>query len=676
MVPFCVYKDIEGEERRVVMKKTYPILAAVAVIVLALLFVVNSHSNHDLALAGTTHHATVNNKKTTKPNSASDDQSAATVTGDNASNQSDSASVAYQPADYNVQSASNGQFQIATGRGSNNPVVNVPGKGGDTQNGQSGQTSGDQTGTSNPSDPGTPAGPTNAAPTVSITSPASGATVSGVVTITATASDDKGIAEADLAFDGQPGGSTTAAAPYSFDWDTTKMANGSHAVQLTVIDTDGTKASSSVTVTVDNVATPPVTPPIQGANLVSNPGVEDSADGVTPTGWTADQWGTAVGTLTYEADAHSGSHSVKATITSYPAGTDTNTGGALNWTFAPVSVTPGKTYKFSNWYKSDVNTEFDVMVNFADGTTQYYYLAAAPASSTWTLGDGVFEVPANAVSATVFQPLTSVGYVQSDDFNFYQYTPTPFAEGLVSLTFDDGWRSIYTNGLPLLQKYNMVSTDYMLTSTLDYPDYMTKAMMQDMLNAGNEIGGHTVDHCDLTGQQTDDKKVCPTPISDTKVNQEIDQNKTDLQNMFSTPVTDFATPYGAYNDQVIADIKAAGYQSHRSTDVGYNSIDNFDPYNIKVQNITSATTPADVQAWVNEAIANKEWLVIVYHEVSDAPEDTTYYVTPDNLDAELAGIQASGIKVVTVAQALNELEPQVAAANAAATTTQDTTTTP
>jgi peptidoglycan/xylan/chitin deacetylase (PgdA/CDA1 family) len=142
----------------------------------------------------------------------------------------------------------------------------------------------------------------------------------------------------------------------------------------------------------------------------------------------------------------------------------------------------------------------------------------------------------------------------------------------------------------------------------------------------------------------------------------LSDNKTELNAITGAVVTDFATPYGAYNADVVAAIKAAGYESHRSTDVGYNTLDSFNPYNIKVQNMTNTTTAEQVKAWVDEAIANKMWLVIVYHEVTSGTPaaDATYAVTSTDLDAQLAYIKQTGVAVVTVSQALDEIAPQAA----------------
>ena len=96
-------------------------------------------------------------------------------------------------------------------------------------------------------------------PSVSITAPAANATVSNTVTVSATASDDVGVAGVQFKLDGNNLGSAITAAPYSVAWDTTTVGNGSHVLTAVAQDTSNNVATSaSVTVTVSN--TPPPVP--------------------------------------------------------------------------------------------------------------------------------------------------------------------------------------------------------------------------------------------------------------------------------------------------------------------------------------------------------------------------------------------------------------------------------
>jgi uncharacterized repeat protein (TIGR01451 family) len=92
-------------------------------------------------------------------------------------------------------------------------------------------------------------------PSVSVTSPAAGATVSGVVTVTATASDDVGVAGVQFLLDGAVLGPEDLAAPYSTSWNTSLSTNGAHTLTARARDAFGnTTTSAPVGVTVSNTA--------------------------------------------------------------------------------------------------------------------------------------------------------------------------------------------------------------------------------------------------------------------------------------------------------------------------------------------------------------------------------------------------------------------------------------
>jgi hypothetical protein len=105
-------------------------------------------------------------------------------------------------------------------------------------------------------------GPVDNPPTVSITNPADGSTVSGSVNITADATDDNGVTQVELFVDGASVGVDTDA-PYAVSWDSTSVLDGDHTITATATDTIAQTATDSVGVTVDNTDDPPT------ANIVS-----------------------------------------------------------------------------------------------------------------------------------------------------------------------------------------------------------------------------------------------------------------------------------------------------------------------------------------------------------------------------------------------------------------------
>src|SRR5207237_252613 len=95
-------------------------------------------------------------------------------------------------------------------------------------------------------------------PTVSITAPANGATVSATVTVSASASDNVGVAGVQFQLDGANLGAVVTSAPYQISWNTITVANGSHSLTAKARDAAGNSiTSAAVTVTVSNSALPP-----------------------------------------------------------------------------------------------------------------------------------------------------------------------------------------------------------------------------------------------------------------------------------------------------------------------------------------------------------------------------------------------------------------------------------
>lgn len=98
-------------------------------------------------------------------------------------------------------------------------------------------------------------------PVVQIINPANGATVSGIVTIEATARGANGIASVEFFVDDTSIGSDANSADgWSIAWDTTGSVDGAHQVIVVAMDTIGQTASQSINVVVDNVAEVPPGP--------------------------------------------------------------------------------------------------------------------------------------------------------------------------------------------------------------------------------------------------------------------------------------------------------------------------------------------------------------------------------------------------------------------------------
>jgi peptidoglycan/xylan/chitin deacetylase (PgdA/CDA1 family) len=339
-----------------------------------------------------------------------------------------------------------------------------------------------------------------------------------------------------------------------------------------------------------------------------------------------------------------------------PALTIRNTTGTSAWAYAPQQELAGNTYQYAAWYRSDVQTSLVAQYTL-DGITKSQTIDAhIPATDGWRHYSAIFDMPDNPgasddVPVTVMQQITGKGQLEVSDVVLHQQTSS-FVRPLISLTFDDGWRSQYTNALPLLCQYKMAATFYLVSQYIQrgYPDYLLPNMARQLAESGMEIGDHTVDHQ-------------PLPLlSSAAVEAEITNSKTYLEQF--APIVDFASPYGAVNAKDIRLIKQV-YQSHRSTDVGVNTADEFDPYNLMCVTIDANEQTGSfeqIKPFIDEAVKTKTWLILAFHQVDDPGEKYArdpYNTSPDLLEEILSYIQDQHIQPMTINQGLSEVYQQV-----------------
>lgn len=386
---------------------------------------------------------------------------------------------------------------------------------------------------------------------------------------------------------------------------------------------------------IKNETVPP--PPV---NFAPNPSLEQAAGTPpVPISWQTESWGTNTPKFEYVNEGHTGTRSVKVTVSGYQD-------GDAKWAFEPQPLERGKEYRFSAWYKT--NTAPQVVARYIkdNGTEEYFGLPRPEPDGTtnWQQYSDTFSVPQDAKAVTVFFFITGNGWVQTDDYKIEPHQVVGFDRPLVSLTFDDGFEENVQTVLPKLSSHGFKSTQCYATQYIEGVAGQPENVLQ-FKNAGHEVCSHTVSHPELTTLQ-------PSQLT-----YELTHSKQYLESVVNMPVTTFASPYGAYDATVNNEIKKY-YRSHRTTDEGFNSKDNFNPYRIRVQNMKSTTTLAEYQEWLAKAKADKTWLVLVYHRVT--PIDPGEFDTFEgDFTQQMNALSASGMTVKTYTAALDELTPQL-----------------
>ncbi len=221
------------------------------------------------------------------------------------------------------------------------------------------------------------------------------------------------------------------------------------------------------------------------------------------------------------------------------------------------------------------------------------------------------------------------------------FAAQPFEQGMVTITLDDGWSTQYTKARPALNARNIPATYALITQALaqGWGGYMSIAQAQTLVTEGNGIASHTLTHPDLT------------TLSAPELESELGDSRDWLvTNLGLTSVPDFVIPYGLYDANVLAAIRQH-YGSSRTVNAGRNFRDTL-VYELRGNDVARNVPVSTVRGWIDQALVEKSWLILVFHEFVDGtPTRDTQYRT-SNFTAILNYLQTRGARTVTLSQGL------------------------
>ena len=130
------------------------------------------------------------------------------------------------------------------------------------------------------------------------------------------------------------------------------------------------------------------------------------------------------------------------------------------------------------------------------------------------------------------------------------------ARGLVALTFDDGYTDFLEHAVPLLERYGMTGTVYVVAGRMgdtnrwdDGPrlPVMDADQVRAVAAAGLEVGSHTMTHPRLAGAD-------PGTLAT-----EVQESRRVLEDVLQAEVAGFCYPYGSFDAAAADAVRAAGY---------------------------------------------------------------------------------------------------------------------
>lgn len=155
-----------------------------------------------------------------------------------------------------------------------------------------------------------------------------------------------------------------------------------------------------------------------------------------------------------------------------------------------------------------------------------------------------------AAFAEQMKTLSENGYhtiVPEQLYNYLVYDE-PLPAKPVMLTFDDTNVEQYTVGATEMNKYGFKGVYFIMTVSINRPNYMTKDQIKSLSDSGHAIAAHTWDHHRVTKYAGEDW------------NTQFVKPKKKLEDITGKPVTHFAYPFGLWNQAAIPELKKSGYQ--------------------------------------------------------------------------------------------------------------------
>lgn len=190
----------------------------------------------------------------------------------------------------------------------------------------------------------------------------------------------------------------------------------------------------------------------------------------------------------------------------------------------------------------------------------WYTVTGVPVLNYHQVNDQ-FHTPITTTTANFekqMQYLHDNGYhaITQAQYRDYIENEGPLPDKPVLITFDDGYQDNYVNAWPILKKYDMTATIFIVTGYVSYyPLYLTWEEVKEMNGDHMEFGSHTVSHLPLIGMDAQ------------QVRRELTDSKAAIEARIGH-IDFIAYPEGKYNDMIAAETKEAGYAGAFTVNVG------------------------------------------------------------------------------------------------------------
>ena len=357
------------------------------------------------------------------------------------------------------------------------------------------------------------------------------------------------------------------------------------------------------------------------------------------------------GTVSFDTtDYYSGTAAVKVVTSSNASnsGARKTLSGNEDWTgkFVKIHV------KADNWNNL---TEVKLLVSTNGQFVSYYQASLKPLltypsdhNNEWV----EFVIPTSHFTTSGSPSWTTVNQLIVRGIGVNGTTPTLWFDeyatvsntttgAMLSFTFDDGHSSDYGNARAVMDSKGYKRSIFVIPSLLETAGYLTQTQLDFLHNNGWEISGHG--NTNLTTLSLVDAETDVSSVKDY------------LQSRGYRGAEIYAYPNGGHNSSLRTMIQK--YFSLARTIVEADQpITYMNPMTLHSKVVHSTDSTATVQGWIDAAVANKEWLILTFHRISDSTPATTTEYSKTNFQTVVDYVNTSGIQVLPMSQALRRMQ--------------------
>ena len=155
--------------------------------------------------------------------------------------------------------------------------------------------------------------------------------------------------------------------------------------------------------------------------------------------------------------------------------------------------------------------------------------------------------------------LLGIKVITLNEFIAWKKGDQQLPEKSILITFDDGWKSIYTDAFPILKEFGFPYTIFLYKNYIDGGGKaLTTPMIQEMLTAGGlSIGSHSVSHPYPLTVKSYRKK--GANVYDAYLRKEMGESKRFIESKFPVKVNSYAYPGGYYTEEMLKLGEEFGY---------------------------------------------------------------------------------------------------------------------